>query len=155
MVSLETFGERSADEPDVSLHGPLLPLCVTLEHVVDLAVGHELALLEPEASRARLADLVDVVGDHHHRARLLADLVDPCEAPGAKVLVADGERLVDQQHIRNAKRGDRERQPRSHAGGVGVHRASHRFAEARELANAIELRLDLLAGHAHREAARA
>ena len=73
-----------------------------------------------------------------------------------KDAVAGGQRLVDQQHVVVLGGGDGEAQPGAHAGGVRPHRQGDEVAllvDAGEVDDVLVALLDLLAGHAHGQAA--
>ena len=74
------------------------------------------------------------------------ELLDAPQAAMGERLVAHGQHLVDQQHVRVGVDGDGEAQAHVHAGGVVLHRLLHEVPQAGELHDVGVAALDLLAG---------
>ena len=66
--------------------------------------------------------------------------------------VADGEHLVDEQHLRVDVDGDREAEPHEHARRVELHRRVDELVELGEGDDVVEARLDLRLGEAEQHA---
>ena len=94
------------------------------------------ALAEPLDRRS-------IVRDEHDRPAALLELRDPTEALALELLVADGEDLVEQQHVGVDVRGDREAEPHVHPRRVGAHRQVDVVADARELHDLVHPLADL------------
>ncbi|MEZ5320834.1 MAG: hypothetical protein R2698_01900 [Microthrixaceae bacterium] len=90
------------------------------------------------------------VGDHDDRRSLLAQLVEVVEALALELLVADRDHLVDDEDLGLHVHRHREAQPHVHAAGVHLDRRVDELLDlvARERDDLVELRVDLLAGHA-------
>ncbi len=124
------------------------PLLVVEVRPDDLAGGPVLAhpaVLEPQGRVAQRLDLVQAVRDEDDR---LVGLAQRVHAPHALLLerrVADGEHLVDEQHVGVELADDREAQAGLHARAVVLHRRVDEVLEAGELddvgQHAIDLRL--------------
>jgi hypothetical protein len=94
-------------------------------------------------SRASVVDPDRFVADHRdvvHRVRAeeqsapsLLELDDPVDRLLLEITVADGQRLVDDQHVGIDVRGDRESEPEHHARRVGLDRPREEFPELGEL----------------------
>jgi hypothetical protein len=88
------------------------------------------------------------VGDEDDRAAALLELEDLAEALALERLVADGEDLVEQQHVCVEVRRDREAEAHVHAGGIGPDRPVDRILELREGDDLVEALADLRAPEA-------
>ena len=86
--------------------------------------------------------------DEHDRAAALLELRDPTEALALELLVADGEDLVEEQHVGVDVRGDREAEPHVHPRRVGANRQVDVVADAGELDDLVHPLADLGAGQA-------
>ena len=89
-----------------------------------------------------------VVGDEHERRAGRHPLGDQREALALERLVADGEDLVDQQHVGVEVGDDREAEPQEHARAVGLDRHVDEVAELGEVDDRVDPLLDLLAREA-------
>ena len=112
------------------------------------AVDHDAAVLQHHGAVAELGDLVQGVGDQHDRAALVLELADLVQALALERLVADGEHLVDQQHVGVDVHGDREGEPHVHARGVELHLGVDELLDAGELDDLVEVLVGLRAGQA-------
>jgi hypothetical protein len=107
------------------------------------AVELELALAQQHSALAQPFDLSRVVRDEDDRAAALLELEHLAEALPLECLVADGEHLVEQEHVGVEVRRDREAEPHVHPRGVGAHRPVDRLLELGEGDNLIEALADL------------
>ena len=69
-----------------------------------------------------------------------------------EALVADGEHLVDEQHVGIDVDRDGEPEPHVHAGRVGLHRRVDELLQLGELDDLVEALLDLALGEAEHDA---
>ena len=118
--------------------------------VEEQAVGHRAvegdpAGVEHHHALANPLDRGRVVRDEHERRAGRHLLGDPPQALALERLVAHGQDLVDQQHVGVEVRHDREPEPQVHPRAVGLDRHVDELAELRELDDALDPRLDLLA----------
>ena len=93
-----------------------------------------------------IADLAHHVGRVRHdddRPALALELVQTVQALLLEALVADGEHLVDEQHVGFDVHGDREAEPDVHARGVETHLVVDELLELRERDDVVEATLDL------------
>ena len=67
------------------------------------------------------------------------------EALVREALVADGQHLVDEQHVGIDVDRDREAEPHVHAGRIGLHRRVDELAQLGEVDDLVEALLDLRA----------
>ena len=103
--------------PSGLVRGGALPLHgeVAIHHLAGRTHGLHLALVEPEGLVAEAAHGVQVVTHQDDGAALAEELLDLADAAPLKVLVADGEDLVDEEHIAVRVGGDGEAQAQVHA----------------------------------------
>ena len=73
------------------------------------------------------------------------EVADPAEALLLERLVADGEHLVEQQHVGLHVHRDREAEPHVHPGGVGPHRHVGEGLELGEGDDLVQVLVDVLA----------
>ena len=85
------------------------------------------------------------MGDEDDRAAALLELEDLPEALALELLVADGEHLVEQEHVDVEMRGDREAEPHVHARRVRPHRHVDEPLELRERDDLVHVPPDGLA----------
>jgi hypothetical protein len=85
------------------------------------------------------------VRDEDDRAAPLLELEHLAEALSLEGLVADGEHLVEQQHVRVEMRRDREAEPHVHPRRVRAHRPVDRLLELGESDDLVEALADLRA----------
>jgi hypothetical protein len=103
-----------------------------------IAVGRDARVHEEHRAVADALHGGGVVGDEDQGAAAAAELGDAPHALALEGLVADGQHLVQQQHIGLDVRGDRECQPHHHAARVGAHRHVDELLELREGDDPIE-----------------
>ena len=84
------------------------------DRVARRPVEDEPPVVEDDGAVADLAHGGGVVGDEHDRAPLGLELPDPAQALGLEQLVADGEHLVDEQHVGIEVDGDGEAEAHVH-----------------------------------------
>ena len=111
-------------------------------------VGPSNATSPSRRSTARAQMPVDrgrVVGDEDDRAAALLELEDLPEALALELLVADGEDLVQQQHVDLEMRGDRETEPHVHPRRVRAHRDVDEALQLREGDDLVHVPPDVLA----------
>src|SRR5205807_3007836 len=109
------------------------------DRVVRRPVERDEAVLEKDRTVAQTLDGRSIVRDEHDRPAALLELEDLAEALALELLVADGEHLVEEQHVRVDVRRDREPEPHVHSGRIRAHRAVDRLLEARERDDLVEL----------------
>ena len=114
-------------------------LAVAHDRVVRRPVEVDGAVPQQDRAVAESLDRGRVVGDEHDRAAALLELEDLAEAPALELLVADGEHLVEQQHVGVDVRRDREAKPHVHPRRVRAHRPVDRLLEAGEGDDLVEL----------------
>src|SRR5579884_2815099 len=78
---------------------------------IRVAAPHDLALVQPDAVVAHLADRADPVADDDDRARLGDELLHLVVGLAPEMRVSGGQRLVDEQHVRLQVGGDGEGEP--------------------------------------------
>ena len=100
------------------------------------------------AAVAHLAHGGGVVGDEHDRPSLGLELLDPAQALGLEQLVADGEHLVDEQHVGVEVDGHGEPEAHVHARRVVLDRLVDELLQLGEGDDLVEAAVDLLARHA-------
>jgi hypothetical protein len=116
-------------------------------------VGRHATVIEPDRPAAPRRDQSEVVRDEDEGLAGPFELRELLETPMGERLVAHGQYLVDEQHVRVAVRGDRKAQANRHAGGVGLHRGVEEFLDPGEPHDLIEARGDLAAGEAEQQTA--
>ena len=109
------------------------------------AVERDLAVAQQHRPPAEAVDGRGVVGDEDDRAAALLELEDLPEALALELLVADGEHLVEQQHVDVEVRGDREAEPHVHARRVRPHGHVDEPLELREGDDLVHVPPDRLA----------
>ena len=82
---------------------------------------------------AEARDRPEIVRDEHDRLLRRAELADLCEALVLEVLVANGEHLVDEQHVGVEMHRDAEPKAHVHAARVRLHRGVEEPADVGEL----------------------
>src|SRR5205085_4281274 len=90
----------------IALVGELL--VVARDRLAHLAVELDASLAEQHRALAQPLDRARVVRDEHDRAAALLELEDLPEALALELLVADGEHLVEEEHVRLEVGGDGE-----------------------------------------------
>ena len=78
------------------------------------------------------------MGDEHDRASLGLELLDPAQALRLEQLVADGEHLVDEQHVGVEVDGDGEPEAHVHARRVVLDRLVDELGELGEVDDVVE-----------------
>src|SRR3954447_23263887 len=141
---------REPNRPPVSLSHRLggrgdQPAVVGADHVAGLAHLDTAAALEQHRSVADPLDRRRVVRDEHDRAPTALEVGDPAVALLLERLVADGEHLVQQQHIGLHVHRDREAEPHVHPGRVGLHRHVGERLQLREGDDLVEVAVDVVA----------
>ena len=122
---------------------PLTALQIRVDHAHRIADRLRLAVIEPERAVAEVAHLVELVRDEDQRHAAVLHLLNLGHALRGELLVADREHFVDQQHVGIDVDRDREAEPHVHAGGVGLDRLIDELADAGELDDLVEARVDL------------
>ena len=115
-----------------------------------LAVEHEVAVIEDDRPVAHGAHRVGVVGDEHDRAALALELLDPAQALDLEHLVADGEDLVDEEHVGIEVDGDGEPEAHVHPRRVVLHRLVDELGELGEVDDGVEDAVDRPGGPCRR-----
>ena len=115
------------------------------QDVAGAALGHQLAVLEQDGAVADPLHGLGVVRDEHHRAPAAPVLEDPPQALALEGLVADGEHLVQQQHVGVDVRGHGEAEAGVHARRVGPHRVVDEGLQLREGDDRLHPLVDLAA----------
>ena len=105
---------------------------VRADRLARVAVERDLALPQEHGAVAQPLDRLRVVGDEQDRPAAVLELGDLAEALALELLVADGEHLVEQQHVGLDVRGDREAEAHVHARRVGAHRQVDELLELGE-----------------------
>src|SRR5690625_4603863 len=77
----------------------LVEVLVLLDDIGGRPIGPQLALLDPQCAVARVLDRAHRVGDEEDGAGVLADRPDPALRTVTELLVADVERLVDDEDL--------------------------------------------------------
>src|SRR3954466_14862216 len=119
-------------------------LVVEAQRVGGGPVEGDRARVEDDDALARALDERRVVGDEHERRAALDLLGDPRLALALEGLVADGQHLVDEQHVGVEVRGDREAEPHEHAARVRLDRDVDEVAELGEGDDVVDARRDLV-----------
>ena len=109
---------------------------IARDRLADGPVEDEPALAQQHRTCAQALDRGRVVRDEDDRPAALLELVDLAEALALELLVADGEHLVEQQHVDLEVRGDGEAEAHDHARRV---RADGQLHEALELGERLDL----------------
>ena len=115
-------------------------------HVVD----HHPSVVEHDGAAAHLAHGLDVVGDEHDRPPLVLELADATDALRLEHLVADGEHLVDEQHVGIEVDRHGETEAHVHPRRVVLHRLVDELGEVGEGDDVVEDPVDLLARSSRR-----
>ena len=104
-----------------------------LAHDVGRAAVHvEVAVVEHHGAIADVHHGVERVRDEHDRPPVGLELPHAVDAALLERLVADGQHLVDQQHLGIHVDGHREAQPHEHARAVELHLVVHELLELGE-----------------------
>src|SRR5699024_543366 len=99
----------------------LVEVLVLLDDIGGRSICPQLALLDPQRAVARVLDRAHRVGDEEDGAGVLTDRPDPALRTVTELLVADVERLVDDEDLVLDRGRDRELQPLRHPRGVRAH----------------------------------
>ena len=124
----------------VALSGKHAP--VGDDRLVRRAVERHAAVAQQHCAVAQPFDGARVVRDEDDRAAPLLELEDLPEALALERLVADGEHLVEEEHVRLDVRRDREAEPHVHARRVGAHGQVDEVLEPGERDDLVELLAD-------------
>ena len=111
-------------------------------------VEGDLALPQQDGAVAQPLDGLRVVRDEEDRAAAVLELGDLPEALPLELLVADGEHLVEQQHVGLDVRRDREAEAHEHARRVRAHRQVDELLELGEGHDLVHHLADARAGQA-------
>ena len=128
-------------------------LMVLANHVARAPFRGDAAVTHEDDALAEPLDRGEIVRDEHDRRAGLLELLDALHALRLERRVADGEHLVEQEDLRIEMRRDGEAEPHVHARRVALHRRVDELTHARELDDAVELRVDLAPAHPHDRAA--
>ncbi len=109
------------------------------------AVERHLAVAQQHRAGAEPVDRGGVVRHEDDRSAALLELEDLPEALPLELLVADGEHLVQQQHVDLEVRGDREAEPHIHARRVRAHGDVDEALELREGDDLLHVPADVVA----------
>ena len=101
------------------------------------------ARVEPQRFVAETLDHAERVRDEQDRLAAPLELGELVEALVREAFVADGEDLVDEQHLRIDVDRDRESEAHVHAGRVGLHRRVDEVLHLGELDDLVEALGDL------------
>ena len=112
------------------------------------AVERDGAVLQKHGAVAQPLDRGGVVRDEHDRPAALLELEDLPEALALERLVADGEHLVEQQHVGLDVRGDREAETHVHPRRVRPHGQVDEVLEPGERDDLVQLLADRRAAEA-------
>ena len=105
-------------------------------------VEGELPIPEQDSPRAETLDGGRVVGDEHDRPAALLELENLAEALALELLIADGEHLVEQEHVDLEVGGNGEAEPHVHARGIRAHGHVDESLELREGHDLLEVPVD-------------
>ena len=83
------------------------------------------------------------MGDQEDRLAAAPELAELVEALVREAFVADGEHLVDEQHVGIDVDGDGEAEPHVHAGRIGLDRRVDELPQLGEVDDLVEALLDL------------
>ena len=97
------------------------------------------AVVDDDRAGAELEDRRQVVRDEHQRDAARDQLAHPLDALVLERGVADAQHLVDEQDVGIEVGGDREAEPRVHAGRVALDLGVDELADAGELDDLVEL----------------
>src|SRR5262249_51369536 len=117
-----------------------------------IARGKHLSMHEHNRLRTELSDAIELMGHDYDWPPALRKLLKPAERPLLEAEVANGQHLVDDEHVGVQVRGDREAQARVHPGGVPLDGGIEKLRDARELDDLVELLIDGAAPHPHQRA---
>src|SRR5699024_833440 len=109
-------------------------------------IGPQFALLDPQCAVARVLDRPHRVGDEEDGAGALADRPDTALRTVTERLVADVERLVDDEDLVLDRGGDGELHPAGHPRRVRAHLQVDRVLEPGELYDVVGFLFLLRAG---------
>ena len=99
--------------------------------------------VEPQRLVAEALDQAERVRDEQDRLAAAPELGELVEALVGEAFVADGQHLVDEQHVGIDVNRDREAEPHVHAGRVGLDRRVDEVLQLGELDDLVEARCDL------------
>ncbi len=120
---------------------------VGVDDVLGRAARDEPAGVEQVDDVAAAADRGEVVAHEQDREAEVGDLLDLVEALSLELLVANGEHLVDDEHLRFEMGRDREAQPHLHAAREVLHGCVDEALDPGELDDRVELLTHLGAAH--------
>ena len=107
------------------------------------------ALTQEHGAFAQGGDAFQLVGDDDRGHVLFDHLFQTPVRPLLERKVADGEDLVDDEHLGLEVRRNREAETGVHAAGIATHRRVEELRNTRELDDLVELAIDLRLLHAH------
>ena len=103
------------------------------------------ALIEPQRPLAEPADRAEVVRHEDDCPPGALQILHPADAAALELRVADGERLVDDEHVGLEVGRDGERQPQPHPRGVALQRRVEEALDAGEGGDLVEARAHVAA----------
>ena len=142
-------GDRDAVTPAARARGD--QRVVQVEHLAGGAVERDPAAVDQDRAFAQRVDRRGRVRDEQQRRSGRQELADPREALLLEEHVADGERLVDDQHVRPHRGRDAEREPDLHPARVGAHRFVEVVADVRERLDPGHRAVDLVVRHSGKQ----
>src|SRR5690242_15246378 len=121
VVMIPTSGAGLRDTSEVLARNSLFGIDleepgVLVDDLLGLAAHHHLALVDPDAVVAELADTAHRVADQEHGPAVGRQFLHLVGGLGLELGVTGRQGLVDHQDIRVHVHGDREGHPREHAG---------------------------------------
>ena len=115
------------------------------QRVVGRAVEGDAALAQQDRALAQSLDRVRIVRDEDDRPAVPVEVEDPVEALALERGVADGEDLVEQEHVGIEVRRDGEPEAHEHPRRVGAHGDVDEVLELRERDDLVEALADVRA----------
>ena len=107
-------------------------LAVEVGHLSRIADADQLALVQQEAHAAKARHGGAIVGDEQDRLSRILECAEPAEALLLEPGVANGQRLVDDQHLRVDVESGGERNAHEHARRMRFHRLFEELADVGE-----------------------